>query len=219
MYRDLADGLPEDIELWAVELPGRGLRRAEIPLGEGRPVIDGIAEALRAETDRAQPLPVVLFGRGLGAALAVEVTRWFSRQRLPGTPVRLLLAGEPRTQPERLSRMEGSDLVEALWRIGGQDQILDRLVLGEVSLETLRSDFALAEEWHPTTDPVDIPITAFSDIASDGESVWPAHTTEPVELLEVRAGGRVLDAESMRSALRHTLERSGPPAVCSCHVA
>ena len=218
VYRDLADGLPTDIELWAVELPGRGLRRAETALKKGSAAISGICRALLAETEPGAPLPVVLFGRGLGASLAVEVARWFAERELPETPVRLFLAGEPHPSREQLARLDGAELVDELWRIGGQEMILDRVVLGELSLDTLRSDFALAEDC-PTHAPVDVPITAFEDISGDQRSSWPPCTTEPVELLEVRAGGRVLDAESMRIALRSALDRSGPPAVCGSHVA
>ncbi len=85
MCRDWPSQLPRDVELLAVELPGRG-NHAEPALTEFEPIVDALTTALSAE----ESLSTVFFGHSFGALVAFEVAR---RLQAAGRPVaRLIVA-------------------------------------------------------------------------------------------------------------------------------
>src|ERR1700755_1529297 len=71
-YRRWPELVPLDVEVLAVQLPGRETRLVEDP----RPGIVTSAEAVcRSLMARATPLPTVLFGHSMGALIAFETAR------------------------------------------------------------------------------------------------------------------------------------------------
>ncbi|MFD0631671.1 thioesterase II family protein [Catenulispora yoronensis] len=65
--RPVLTGLPEDVELLGVSLPGRERRFGEPPAGS----IEEIVEPVVAELTAREPVPTTLFGHCMGASLAV----------------------------------------------------------------------------------------------------------------------------------------------------
>ena len=71
-------GLPEDVEILAVELPGRGLRHQQPALASIDELVVGVGAALAALPD----LPLLIFGHSLGAIAGFEFARhWLSSDR------------------------------------------------------------------------------------------------------------------------------------------
>lgn len=70
-YRSWAKALPEDVELCAVQLPGRERRLGDPLVRSTSRMIDLLASALRRHIDR----PFAFFGHSMGAVLAYEAAR------------------------------------------------------------------------------------------------------------------------------------------------
>ncbi len=211
--RDLVDVLPADIELFAVDLPGRGLRRSEPPV-PFEVLRRELGEALREEL-LDEPAPVVFFGRGLGASLALELTRWLQDAALP-TPVRLILGGVTRAPTQR-----DLGVVQMLEQDHHFARCLERLSLGDVSLEGVQADIELLRRTTPRGPKIDVPITWVAEPhhREDEAQALVGLTTEGLEVLRVRGGLRVLGGRPLREALLAELALSGPPAACFHHVA
>jgi medium-chain acyl-[acyl-carrier-protein] hydrolase len=62
-FRGWPDGLPEAIEVWAVQPPGRGVRLGEMVYSRIEPFIRDLSEAMALILD----LPYALFGHSFGA--------------------------------------------------------------------------------------------------------------------------------------------------------
>jgi pyochelin biosynthesis protein PchC len=152
--------LAPDVELYAVQYPGRLDRIADPCLDDMDEVAGAICAALAPLMDR----PVALFGHSLGATIGYEVAR-----RLPArtgrAPVRLFVSGRP--GPERLRR--GTRHLwpdDALWAtigtLGGtRSEVLADAELQRAFLPALRSDYRLAERYRPAPGPrLGCPVTA-----------------------------------------------------------
>ncbi|GAA1954221.1 thioesterase II family protein [Amycolatopsis minnesotensis] len=145
-YRRWATALPEDVELVAVQYPGR-LDRIREPLVDDMPtMVAAIIDELRSVPGRG----LALFGHSMGASVAWEVAHRIG-------PDALFVSGRPAPRHHRRGRRHlGSD--EALWNhvraLGGsQDSLLDNAVVREIALPPLRADYRLIETHTPTLGP------------------------------------------------------------------
>src|SRR6059058_5813767 len=68
-FRTWPDYLPPDVEVCAVQLPGRENRLREPPARRVAPLVDALFDSLVEQLD----VPCALFGHSLGALLAFEV--------------------------------------------------------------------------------------------------------------------------------------------------
>jgi surfactin synthase thioesterase subunit len=75
--------VPENMQVCAVELPGRETRYQEAPLSDITQIVRELAEALGCFLD----VPYTLFGHSLGALVAFELARELRRRNQPA-PVR-----------------------------------------------------------------------------------------------------------------------------------
>ncbi|MCE7986001.1 MAG: thioesterase [Caldilinea sp. CFX5] len=80
----LAERQP-DVEVGAVQLPGRENRLNEKPFTHIAPLVDALITALHAELDR----PFALFGHSMGAIVAYELAQALTR--LGNPPAHLLV--------------------------------------------------------------------------------------------------------------------------------
>lgn len=82
--------LPDFIQVRAVQLPGRGSRVKEAPIGNMMELVEHIGNSML-------PLlgdePFAFFGHGMGAILAYEVAR-FVQRRLGIAPLHLFVSGQ-----------------------------------------------------------------------------------------------------------------------------
>jgi medium-chain acyl-[acyl-carrier-protein] hydrolase len=165
-YRPWASALPAEVEICAVQLPGREGRLREQPyqrLSALVPVVSGVLEPL---LDR----PFVFFGHSLGALLAFEVARELARTGRP-RPLHLYLSGRRApTRPEpgpKLSHLPADALVAEVRRRwdGIPAMVLDEPELLQLLLPTLRADIALVETYaYVAGDALDCPISCFGGV-------------------------------------------------------
>lgn len=160
-FRPWIDLVPEDVELWSVQYPGREDRFGEPLVPEMDELAGRIAEALGPMLDR----PTVLFGHSMGAGVAYEVAR------RAGSPAveHLVVSARPSPSHQRLRHTEvylsdDAGLIAELGVLGGTDPgVLDHPELRALVLPTIRNDFRLVETYHPEPAPtLDVPITALT---------------------------------------------------------
>src|SRR3954468_9028716 len=99
VYHMLARSMPENIELGAVQLPGRWDRRRE-------PLLTRVSEASRHLADeiiRLLPIPFALFGYSPGGLIAFEAARILARDTKLQQPRALIVAAAeaPSEKPSR----------------------------------------------------------------------------------------------------------------------
>jgi medium-chain acyl-[acyl-carrier-protein] hydrolase len=175
-------GMPADIEVCSVQLPGR------VGDEHGGPVmnrVDQIVARLGALVSDLPPMPLLLYGHSLGAVIAFELAR---RLRDGGVPVAHLMVGARRAPhlPSRMPsihRLPDKAFLEALHRFYGTSlEHLRDPELAALVVPTLRGDITAAEtHQHVAGPPLDVPITVFAgrgDEAVQPEEVagWRLHT-------------------------------------------
>ena len=162
--------MDERVEICAIELPGHGARRAEMPVAS----LSYLVAKLSLEIARQDHGHFAFFGHSLGALLAFEVTRHCMLHRL-ALPSQLFVSGCCAPQRRRASRglhaMPDDDLIAALGAYNGTPQeLLAHRELMEMVLPTLRADFALAETYTYAAGPaLPMPLTALA--GTDDEHV------------------------------------------------
>jgi medium-chain acyl-[acyl-carrier-protein] hydrolase len=175
--------LPPDVDLFAVQLPGRENRFGETPLRSCTEIVDQLAPVI----DGLAVRPVVLLGHSMGALLAFEVARWFQQQGRCA-PALLITAGRaaPHLPPKlpRMHTLPDAKLIAQLKKLGGSPvSALDDPELASLLLPALRADLTVAEtHGYRAPDPLNMPLLALSGRSdplcrpADVEA-WSRHTT------------------------------------------
>lgn len=158
-YAEWAALLPPEIELVAVQLPGRQNRIAEEPFRDTGPLIAALSYALAPVLDG----PFAFFGHSGGAMLAYELANVL-RGRGIRSPERLFLSAQP--APDAPGRPQWHRLPDEEFRaevltLGGiEPEIADDPDVMAELLPLLRADFGLWERHLPTPAAgLDCPIT------------------------------------------------------------
>jgi medium-chain acyl-[acyl-carrier-protein] hydrolase len=152
-FRAWPAALPPDIEIYALQPPGRENRIAEPPVGS-------LLDLVRALADDISDLvlePFAFFGHSMGALVAFELSREL-RRRGQNEPVHLVVSGfraphlPPRQPP--LHRLTDDRLIDELRGLGGTPpEIFDQPDLLDLVLPTLRADLAVSETYHYRSEP------------------------------------------------------------------
>ncbi|SDL60889.1 thioesterase II family protein [Nonomuraea jiangxiensis] len=179
--------LPEGVELYGVQYPGRQDRVRE-PFARTVDELAGpVASALRPLAE----VPTALFGHSMGAAVAHETARLLEAEP-GGPPAGLVVSGRP--APDRLRRTEvylgGEEaLLADLRRLGGtSEEVLDDPALRELILPTLAADYRLIETYRPRDlSPIRTPVCACvsdadPEVNQEEAAAWERHTTGPFRL-------------------------------------
>jgi acyl transferase domain-containing protein/surfactin synthase thioesterase subunit len=162
IYRSWRAGLPADLEIWAVELPGRGQRYGQ-PCAES---LSEILEGVSATLSKLPELPLMIFGHSLGAILGFELTRhWLARGRAVD---HLFVSGASAPQLfmfPQVTRLSDSALLETLDQLGlsGLGALQNDPELVRMALEIMRSDLKLVADYTYTSRArIATRVTAFS---------------------------------------------------------
>lgn len=194
-FHPLSALLSPDVEVLAVQYPGRQDRRREPVVTDIGALADHVFEALRPWAGD----PLAFFGHSMGAVVAFEVVRRFEREGR-WAPLELFVSGRHapsrRREEVAIHRMDDRGVVEELLTLGGTDPavLADEELLGLI-LPVLRGDYqALVDYRCPERRAVlGVPITALvgdSDPRVDVDEVkaWSEHTAAAFRL-EVFPGG------------------------------
>lgn len=162
-YAEWAALVPPEIELAAVQLPGRQNRIAEDPVTAVGPLVKVLTQALRPVMDG----PFSFFGHSGGAVLAFEVARALHAKGGP-RPGRLFLSAQPAPGTagtvKQLHDLTDEDLAAEVVRLGGiEPEIAEDEDVMDALLPTLRADFDLWEHHEVGPGPrLSTPITVLS---------------------------------------------------------
>jgi medium-chain acyl-[acyl-carrier-protein] hydrolase len=205
MFRDFAAGLPCEVDVRAVERPGRGARAHEPFARELRRVVSEAADLVEREARERY----ALYGHSLGALTAFELAREL-RRRGARQPFHLIVsaARAPHlAQPERAGhRLPDADLLAAVRRLDGTPAaVLDDPALCAQVLPMLRADFELFETYrHLHEDPLEVPITAIAGLRDPSTppseiAAWKEHTAGPFAMHVLAGGHFVINTQRRRT--------------------
>lgn len=176
--------LGPDIEVCAIELPGRGMRFGEAPETSLAQVTETVAQMIA----RQGGAPFAFFGHSLGALLAFEVARYLQQRGLP-TPLHVFASGASAPQHRRqtdVHLLEDGALIDKLKEFNGTPPaVLENRELMELLLPMLRADFSMAANYTYRAAPLlRLPLTVLmgrDDENSEGDGVegWRKETTGP----------------------------------------
>lgn len=158
--------LPAQVELCAVQLPGRERRLSEPPLRDIPAVLQALEPALAPLLDR----PLVLFGYSLGARLAFELARQLQARGSPLLRGLVVAAAEaPRVRnPRGMGMKDDAAFLAELQRYGGTPaEVLQHRELMEMLLPTLRADFSLVEAPYTPGEPLRCPLCVWAGTEDD----------------------------------------------------
>jgi medium-chain acyl-[acyl-carrier-protein] hydrolase len=193
-FRGWPDGLPASLEVWAVQLPGRGARMRESPYRQFTPLLTDLSAAIIPFLD----IPFVFFGHSLGALIAFELSRLFTGQS-GRSFVRLIVSGckAPHLldQNQGVSKLPDPEFVEKLRMLDGTPrEVLENKELLQIFLPTIRADYSVFESYFLTNDQAQD--TEFSiyggrqdpEINADELEAWKIYTKAPGELKMFQGG-------------------------------
>lgn len=151
VFRPWAKALPGDVELMAVQLPGREARLRERPLDR----IEAIVEAVRPAVLAAADLPYAIFGHSMGALVAFELA--LALEAAGGRPPSRLFVSARRApdeadeQPPMDALADERFLDEMQRRYGGVPAVVrQEPELMALLLPTLRADIRALERYAPS---------------------------------------------------------------------
>jgi len=186
IYLPWQAALGADVEVVAIQLPGRGTRFGETPIEEMAVAVEAICDAVLPLLDR----PYVLFGHSLGALLAFEVSHALRARGAP-LPNALVVSGAQgprrRVLKRKLHLLNDAELTGELERYAGTPrEVLDNGELLALVLPIVRADFRMAFAYrHTPRAPLPVPISVFAGRADNFDS--PAQYEDWFD--DTRAGG------------------------------
>jgi surfactin synthase thioesterase subunit len=217
-YHPFAGDLAPDVEVLAIQYPGRQDRYGEKRIECIPELADAVFDALLPWCDR----PFALFGHSMGAVVAFEVTRRLQHSDL--SPLSLFLSGRraPSRRPGGTVHLLGeADLIAELGRVGGTDpELLADEDMRAVILPIARSDIKAAETYVPVAgEKLDCPIWALVGDADpetpiEDASAWGDYTTSAFNLKVFPGGHFYLDPcrqdvlAAVSAALRQPTEQA-----------
>jgi myxalamid-type polyketide synthase MxaE and MxaD/epothilone polyketide synthase D len=198
-YRSWANELPPELQLCAIQLPGREHRLAEPPIDDAAALVRELVSGLRPFLDRK----FVVFGHSMGALLAFELACQLRRAGLP-QPSHLFVAahraphlpfGAGELQEAPVHQLGPREFRAELRRLEGTPEaVLANEELMQIAEPVLRADFKLCETYvYEPVDPLDIPISVFGGDSDPKVSAlvlqaWREHTRAPLSLRMLPGG-------------------------------
>lgn len=178
VYRPWALQMQAEVEVCAIELPGRGNRLREPALDSVGEIVAQLLEHLPPELDR----PFVFFGHSMGAVLAYETALALAAAGHP-VPEHLFVSGRrPPHVPDPMSPLgelpDWAFIAEINRRYGGiRPEILQHPDVLELLLPALRADIRALDRHQPVDRRAALPcpITA---MGGDADAVTPAEHLE-----------------------------------------
>lgn len=161
-YARWAQLLPDDIEVTAVQLPGRQDRRATPPFTDLDTLVEAVYEALEEDLDGR---PFAFFGHSMGALIAYRLTVALRKDGARG-PALLAVSGweggAHRTSPVPVEQLPDDEFLERVAEFGGlPPELTANSELLELVLPMLRADFTVVNGYTDDGARADVPVVAY----------------------------------------------------------
>jgi len=182
IFRTWCNSLPHNVEVCAVEYPGRGRQMQSPPIAQLEPLVKAIASSVLPYLDK----PFAFFGHSMGGLVSFELTRLL-RLDYNLKPFRLFICGRrapqiPPTKPP-IHVLPDPELLEELRTLNGTPKaVLENPELMQIFLPILRADFAVLETYTYTPQqPLDCPISIFGgwqdkEVSHEALQAWREQT-------------------------------------------
>ncbi len=188
IFNAWSEKLPPEIEVGAVQLPGRENRLSEVCFTRMEDAVSALANDLRALVDT----PFAFFGHSLGARLAFELAHRL-RETTGREPAHLFASAcrAPQVPPQSdpIHGLPENEFVQQLReRHNVPEAILQDAELRGVFLPQVRADFTVSETYrYVPGEPLHCPISAIGgveDTSVEREHLtpWREHTDRSFEL-------------------------------------
>ncbi|MFI5611141.1 thioesterase II family protein [Amycolatopsis sp. NPDC051903] len=211
-YFPVSRALAPDIEVLAVQYPGRQDRRHEPFLTSIDALAERIAALLGDKTDR----PLALFGHSMGAMIAYEVAR---RLEDRGSPVSALFVSgrraPSRRRAESVHTRTDEGVIAELRRLSGTElDLLGDEDVVRMILPVVRNDYRAVETYrYEPGPPLTTPVVAFTGTDDPVASVdevrsWADYTSAGFELVTL-SGGHFFLTRHQDVVLRYLADRLG----------
>lgn len=183
IYSAWPRSLPPEVEVVAVQPPGREARIGEKAYGDLAQLVDAMHPQLLPHMDR----PFAFYGHSNGGLMAFELARTLRRTGGP-MPRHLFVGGRPAPQleddEEKIHALPHDEFLAALRRFAGTpEEILQNAEIMELIEPLLRADFSLGETYAYTPEPpLDLPISAYGgvrdeEVDQDEVEAWREQTS------------------------------------------
>jgi medium-chain acyl-[acyl-carrier-protein] hydrolase len=185
VFHPWATKIPADVELCAIQLPGRGARMAEPCYTDMNTLLDDLFHEIKLFLNA----PFAFFGYSLGTVISYEIARRLQSAHLP-LPRHLIVGGRgaphlPRKEPEIHQLPDDEFLAELRKMNGTPEEILANDEIMSLVKPIIRADFQLYEGWtHQASQPLRCPIVVMA-----GESEFGGRRDELQAWDELTAAG------------------------------
>lgn len=188
VFRDWVERLPETVEVWSIQYPGRESRINERPFR----LLPSLARAICREFESYHGKPFAFYGHSVGGLVGFEVARELRRNNLI-LPWRLWVSGcsaphVPDPDPP-IHALPEPEFLEKLRAFNGTPaELLEVPEFREVFIPILRADFALRETYaYAPEPPLSCPITVFGgvddpEVGLNDLEAWREHTSASFDL-------------------------------------
>jgi medium-chain acyl-[acyl-carrier-protein] hydrolase len=148
LFRSWHHFLPQNIEVYGIQLPGRRNRISEPPFTSMPSLVAELGMHLLPLLDR----PFAFFGHSVGALVAFEMARWLRRRRA-SIPQFLFVSGRRAPQVRDtgpiLQELNDNDFLTGICRLNGlHEDILANPEALQLVLPALRADSELCETYN-----------------------------------------------------------------------
>jgi medium-chain acyl-[acyl-carrier-protein] hydrolase len=197
-YREWPKLMPADIEVAAVQLPGREWRIQEKPLDNLKLLAADALEGMQPLLEK----PYALLGTSMGGTLIFELARQIRAAGLPQPRCLLPFAcGAPHTPETKLfHKLTDEELLAEIRDFGVlSDELLEHPELLELAMPILRADCTAHETYECDEEPpFEFPIWVYGGLGDDTVErerldAWEIHTTADCRVHMIMGGHLFVD--------------------------
>jgi medium-chain acyl-[acyl-carrier-protein] hydrolase len=177
------DKIASNVELLAINLPGRGSNIDKPLLNNIKDVTNVVLGHIKHYIDK----PLVFFGHSLGGLISFELAKAMKEEGLK-QPMHLILSGCMAPQKlykrKKISRLSNKEFIEVLKIYNGiSHEVMNEPSLTELFLPIIKTDISIIDDYkYRGNDPLDCSITTIG--GKDDPTVllediypWESHTT------------------------------------------
>jgi medium-chain acyl-[acyl-carrier-protein] hydrolase len=188
IYRTWHESLPPNVELCAVQLPGRGNRLRESPFTNMPQLVEAVAAGILPYLDK----PFAFFGHSMGALIGFELAhRLRSEHGLE--PSIMFVSGRRAPQTPETDRitynLPEDEFIEELRRLNGTPrEVFEHPELMQLMIPLLRADFEVCQTYaYSPKPPLKCAIAAFGglqdfEVTRSYLEGWRDHTSTSFSL-------------------------------------
>ncbi|KTD46056.1 Linear gramicidin dehydrogenase LgrE [Legionella quinlivanii] len=152
IYKSWGELLPNNVELIAIQPPGRSNRVSEHAFSDMNELMKDLLPSIKNAID----IPYILFGHSLGSRISFELMCQLNKIGAP-LPIHFIASGSrgpyiPCTKKAIYNLPENEFIKELIKLNGTPKELLENKELMALLLPTLRADFELSHKYYPSSE-------------------------------------------------------------------